>query len=144
MRRAFLTFLLSLTLSLVPLHAVGEPDGSHATGVCPPFTREPAPPGWLRPTSHAAASVDTRHYLYEVYGALADDDPQDTQWIVRYVMLPEGNEAFRELEQIFLFDSNPNHKPKLLKPSEILIDPQDAIWKKIKFKLVDRRDLIRP
>jgi hypothetical protein len=88
--------------------------------------------------------VDTRHYLYEVYEAAEAADPKATQWIVRYVMLPEGNEAYREIEQVFLFDSNPKHKPKDLNPSEIFVEPKEATWKKVKYKLVDRRDLMLP
>lgn len=142
MRRVALLFLLPLFLLSAPAQAKGEPDGSRSTGVVPPFVGSPAPPSWLRSASHAVALVDTRHYLYEVYGSTEGDDPRASQWIVRYVMLPEGNEAFRELEQIFLFDGNPKHKPKELKPSELLVEPQDATWKKVKYKLVDRRDLM--
>ena len=126
----------------VPVLAQGEPDGSRSTGVLSSFIGEPAPPTWLRAASHAVAFVDTRHYLYEVYGAADAVDPRDAQWIVRYIMLPEGNEAFREIEQVFLFDGNPKHKPKDLKPSELLVEPQEATWKKVKYKLVDRRDLM--
>lgn len=144
MRHLALPFMLSVFLCSLPMQAREEPDGSRAIGVVPPFHGEPAPPAWLRPASHAVAMVDTRHYLYEVYGATDAEDPRISQWIVRYVMLPEGNEAFRELEQVFLFDGNPKHKPKDLKPSELMIEPKDATWKKAKYKLVDRRDLMLP
>lgn len=144
MRWVALGFLLFSSMFSIPGQAMGEPDGSRPTGVCPPFTGEPAPPAWLRAASHAAAFVDTRHYLYEVYGATDAGDPLASQWIVRYIMLPEGNEAFREIEQVFLFDGNPKHKPKGLKPSEISVDPKDATWRKVKYKLVDRRDLMLP
>lgn len=144
MRRITSAFLLPALLLSFPAGAREEPDGSRPVGVVPPFHAEPAPPDWLRAKSHAAALVDTRHYLYEVYGATDAEDPRRSQWIVRYVMLPEGNEAFRELEQVFLFDGNPKHKPKVLKPDEISIDPKAATWKQAKYKLVDRRDLMLP
>lgn len=144
MRSIALTFLLSAALFPVQAQAQVEPDGSRCNGIIKPFTGEPAPPSWLRAASHAVALVDTRHYLYEVYGMTEAGDPRNAQWIVRYVMFPEGNEAFRELEQIFLFDGNPKHKPKDLKPGEIMIEPMDATWKRVKYKLVDRRDLLLP
>ncbi len=144
MRSVVFTCLLSAAMFSVQAQAEGEPDGSRCDGIIKPFTGEPVPPPWLRAASHSIALVDTRHYLYEVYGKAENADPRNAQWIVRYVMLPEGNEAFRELEQIFLFDGDPKHKPKDLKPSEIMIEPMDATWKKVKYKLVDRRDLILP
>ncbi|MBL0212016.1 MAG: hypothetical protein IPQ13_14065 [Holophagaceae bacterium] len=142
MRRIAFILLLPLATLTAPAQAMGEPDGSRSTGVVPPFLGNPAPPSWLRAASHAVALVDTRHYLYEAYGSADAEDSRLSQWIVRYVMLPEGNEAFRELEQVFLFDGNPKRKPKELKPSEVLVEPQDATWKKVKYKLVDRRDLV--
>ncbi|MBL0311175.1 MAG: hypothetical protein IPP78_00390 [Holophagaceae bacterium] len=144
MRHVVFPFLLSAFLLSLPMQAGEEPDGSRSIGAVPPFHGEPAPPSWLRAASHAVALVDTRHYLYEVYGMADADDPRISQWIVRYVMLPEGNEAFRELEQVFLFDGNPKHKPKELKPDEINVEPKDATWKNAKYKLVDRRDLMLP
>ena len=139
-RRILFPFLFAAVVAAGSARAQ-EPDGSRPAGVVPPFRSEPAPPVWLRATSHAAAFVDTRHYLYEVYLSPAGEEPK---CIVRYVMLPEGNEAFREIEQVFLFDSNPKHKPKALKPSEITFDPKLATWKNTAFKLVDRRDLMLP
>ncbi len=106
--------------------------------MAPPFRGEPAPPAWLRLRSHAAAWVDTRHYLYEAYAG------PEGQWLVRYVMLPEGSEAFREIEQAFLFQSEERRKPQPLKPAEVVVDPDRATWKKQVFTLVDRRDLMRP
>ena len=144
MRRLTIIFLLSALMLSLPSQAKEEPDGSRTAGVVPPFKGEPAPPAWLRAASHSVAFVDTRHYLYEVYGSPEAVDPRSAQWIVRYVMLPEGNEAFRDLEQVFLFDANPKHRPKDLKPSEIIVAPNEATWKKVKFKLVDRRDLLVP
>jgi hypothetical protein len=144
MQRISYTLLLSLLLLTAPLLARGEPDGSRSTGIVPVFIGEPAPPAWLRAASHAVAFVDTRHYLYEVYGSTDADEPRISQWIVRYIMLPEGNEAFREIEQVFLFDGNPKHKPKGINPSEMMVDPKEATWKKVKYKLVDRRDLQLP
>jgi hypothetical protein len=144
MRRIVLTFLLPASVLSAAAQAQAEPDGSRANSAVSSFSGEPAPPAWLRTVSHAAALVDTRHYLYEVYGASDAAGAQAMQWIVRYVMLPEGSEAYREIEQIFLFDANPKHKPKELKPSEITVDPQEVTWKKAKYKLVDRRDLLLP
>ena len=144
MRWIAFVFLFFSSMSPLPAQAAGEPDGSLPTGVFPSFTGEPSPPAWLRAASHAAAFVDTRHYLYEVYGAADAEDPRASTWIVRYILLPEGNEAFREIEQVFLFDGNPKHKPKSLKPGEITVDPNDATWRKVKYKLVDRRDLMLP
>ncbi len=144
MRRAALSFLLPGLLLSAPVSAGDEPDGSHSTGLVPPFAAQPAPPAWLRAASHAAAFVDTRHYLYEVYGTAEDGDARNARWIARYVMFPEGNEAFREIEQVFLFDGDAKHKPKELKPSELTVGPRDATWKHVKYRLVDRRDLMLP
>jgi hypothetical protein len=130
-----LIFLL-LNLSEPPLPLI-EPDGSRTIGIVPPFQAEPLPPVWLRAKSHACASVDTRHYLYEAYAG------PEGQWLVRYVMLPEGEEAFREIEQAFLFRSEEKIKPVAIKPSELEIEPRSAKWKKLAFKLVDRRDLMK-
>lgn len=118
-----------------------EPDGSQPVGAVPPIHAEPSPPAWLRSVSHATAFVDTQHYLYEVYAAPVGGD---ATWIVRYLMFPEGNEAFREIEQVFLFDNNPKHKPKTLKPTEVILESKSAGWKGKAFKLVDRRDLKAP
>ncbi len=130
-----LVTLLGLSQAPFP---VGEPDGSRTIGVVPPFKAEPAPPEWLRATSHALASVDTRHYIYEVYAG-----PKE-QWIVRYVMLPETDEAFREIEQAFLFGASPKKKPLELNTAELNFEPRAATWKKQPFTLVDRRDLMKP
>lgn len=139
--RSILSLLILQPVLLTGAARAQEPDGSRPALAGPLFKAEPAPPAWLRATSHAAAFVDTRHYLYEAYAAAAGTE---SKWIVRYVMLPEGNEAFREIEQVFLFDGNPKHKPKNLKPAEITFDPQRAVWKNTSFNLVDRRDLAVP
>lgn len=115
-----------------------EPDGSRTVGIVPPFTGQPAPPLWLRSASHALAEVDTRHYLYEVY-ALAPD-----QWVVRYVMLPEEGEAFRDIEQVFIFGPKATDKAKRPKAEEFTFDARQAKWKSRILPLVDRRDLMRP
>ena len=127
--------MLSIT---PPPPSAGEPDGSRTVGIVPPFHAEPAPPAWLRAASHAIAAVDTRHYIYEVYAG-----PKD-QWLVRYLMLPDGDEAFRELEQAFLFGPDPKQKPLELKLAEVSFDARAATWKKTPFTLVDRRDLMKP
>jgi len=118
-----------------------EPDGSRTIGIVPPYKGSPAPPDWLRAASHAHAAVDTRHYLYEVY---AQAGGSDAQWLVRYVMLPEDNEAYREIEQVFLYGPDSKKKPKELKPAELAYEPRSATWKGRAFVLVDRRDLMRP
>jgi hypothetical protein len=65
--------------------------------------------------------------------------------MARYVMLPEGDEAFRELEQIFLYPRTPMpSQPSVLRPSEVAIDPGGAAWHGERFRLVDRRDLWQP
>jgi hypothetical protein len=83
------------------------------------------------------ADVDCRHYMYEVYAF-------DGQYLARYVMLPEGQEAFREIEQVFLFTSDPKRRPKELKPAEIQFEPLEARWKGKAWLLVDRRELMKP
>lgn len=128
---------LALAATQIPPGS-GEPDGSRTLGIVPPYTTEPAPPKWLRATSHALAALDTRHYIYEAYAG-----PKG-QWVVRYLMLPESDEAFREIEQAFLFSSDPKKKPEELKLSDLLFDTRSLTFKKITFTLVDRRDLMKP
>ena len=113
-------------------------EGARATATVPPFQGEPAPPAWLFDAAHAVASVDTRHYSYEAYAG------PKAQWLVRFLMLPEGDEAFREIEQTFLFTSDPKQKPREVLPAEVTFDVQSATWKKQLFNLVDRRDLVKP
>ena len=133
-----LPFLLLASAIEVP---APEPDGSRTVGIVPPFKGLPAPPEWLRAVSHTHAAVDTRHYIYEAYASSAGSDEQ---WLVRYVMLPEGNEAYREIEQVFLFGPEPKRKPKELKAADLQCDPRSATWKGRAFVLVDRRDLMKP
>ncbi len=124
-------------LLLPGLPAEPEPDGSRRVGhFSLPQGAAPAPV-WLRAASHAVAAVDCRHYLYEAYVA-------DGQFLARYVMLPEGSEAFREIEQVFLFTSDPKRKPVELKPAEIQFNPDSAQWKGRTWALSDRRELLRP
>lgn len=144
MRRIAYAVLSTIALMSAPVQAKQEPDGSRPSPAIPSFHGEPAPPEWLRAASHAVALVDTRHYLYEVYGMGEAADPRSPQWIVRYVMLPEGNEAYREIEQVFLFDGDPKHKPKSLNPGDLMVEPRHATWKSVQYKLVDRRDLVVP
>lgn len=133
--------LLALFLTAAPA-ATGpqEPDGSRTVGVVPPFHAEPAPPDWLRRASHAAADPDCRHYVYEAYAG-------KDHWLVRYVMLPEGDEAFRDLEQVFLYPRSAKddglRKPTLIPPSDVTVEPSGARWKGEVFRLVDRRDLMK-
>ena len=134
----FLVFLLSSTPASKP--QAQEPDGSRTVGVVPPFHGEPAPPDWLRKASHAVADPDCRHYLYEAYAGR-------DRWLVRYVMLPEGDEAFRDIEQVFLYPRSAREdgarKPTLIAPSEVTVEPSGARWKGEVFRLVDRRDLLK-
>jgi len=132
------SLLLLAMLSISQAPPTGEPDGSRTIGIVPPFRAEPAPPDWLRAASHALAAVDTRHYVYEVYAG-----PKG-QWLVRYLMLPESDEAFREVEQAFLFGSDPLKKPVELKLSELNFEAKSVTWKKAAYPLVDRRDLMKP
>lgn len=118
--------------------AAPEPDGSRTVGIVPPFRGEPAPPDWLRPTSHALAAVDCQHYLYEAYAGPGG------AWLVRYVMLPEADEAFREIEQVLLFGPTASRKPQLLKNTEVTFEAKAASWRGKAFTLVDRRDLMKP
>lgn len=131
--------LLASLLNLIPASdPVAEPDGSRPVGTTASFRAEPAPPEWLRALSQAAAAVDTRHYIYEVYAG-----PKG-QWLVRYLMLPEADEAFREIEQAFLFGPDPKRKPVEIKASEPNYEVRSATWKKTLFVLVDRRELLKP
>jgi hypothetical protein len=75
--------------------------------------------------------------MYEVYAL-------DGQFLARYVMLPEGQEAFREIEQVFLFASDARRKPLEVKPAEIQFEPQSALWKGKAWVLADRRELLKP
>lgn len=120
--------------------ALPEPDGSRQAGLIPRFTALPAPPPELRALSHKQAMVDTEHYLYEAYAA----DPEEAKggpWLVRYVLLPEVNESFREIEQIFLFAPNLAKKPRALRLDEVQVENGLIRWKGKTFRLVDRRDL---
>jgi hypothetical protein len=133
------SLLLAALMVLQPQTPVTpEPDGSRTVGIVPPFRGEPAPPTWLRATSHARAAVDCRHYLYEAYAG------PEGRWLVRYVMFPEAEEAFREIEQAFLFGPTASSKPQVLKPSEVTFEGNAAAWKGKAFTLVDRRDLMKP
>ena len=127
--------LLTHGQALLPLP---EPDGSRTLGVVPPYTGKPDPPDWLRAKSYGLAALDCRHYLYEAYGNAKG------LWLVRYVSFPESGEAFRELEQTFLFTSEITVKAEELKSTAVQFDPLAAIYTGKTFVLVDRRDLMRP
>jgi len=131
----FLATLMSLQPPTAP---PTEPDQSRPIGIVPPFKGEPAPPVWLRTESHTAAQVDCRHYLYEAYAG-----PDDT-WLVRYRMMPEEGETARRLEQFFQFGSKPGQKPQEVPVAEPVCEGGTVTWKGKTFKLVDRRDLMRP
>ncbi|HEX9082599.1 MAG TPA: hypothetical protein VF768_09990 [Holophagaceae bacterium] len=133
-----LSFLLLTTPVSSSSQGLAEPDGSHVVGVVPPFHGEPAPPEWLRRLSHAAADPDCRHYVYEAYAS-------DRHWMTRYVMLPEGDEAFRDIEQVFLFPRPGDApKPTQIAPAQVSFEPSAAHWKGEAFRLVDRRELMKP
>ena len=120
--------------------ASAEPDGSRTLGIVPPYRAEPAPPRWLRAASHflAAGADSTRHYIYEAYA-----DGQDG-WLVRYLHLPDATEAPAELEQAFLFSSDPLGEPCTLLPGSIRFEKREALCLGRVFVLVDRRDLCAP
>jgi|GEM_PF-3525066 len=132
-----LLLLASLSLSQTQ-PPVGEPDGSRTMGIVPPFRAEPAPPDWLRATSHTLASINVHHYVYEVYAG-----PKH-RWLVRYLLLPDSDEAIQETERAYLFGPNPQGKARKLKTTEVVFEPQAATWRKTPFRLVDRRDLMKP
>lgn len=134
-----LEILMTCLLALAPAQAAPplEPAGVRLSGAIPVFRAEPAPPDWLRLDSHALADPDCRHYGYEVYAG-------GGQWLVRYVMFPEGREEFREIEQVFLFSAiRGMGKVERLPPAELAVESAGAHWKGRVFRLVDRRDLIR-
>jgi hypothetical protein len=131
-------FALAITLVQTPMPVVAEPDGSRAVGPVPSFRGEPAPPEWLRKTSHDLAAVDTAHYIYEVYAGPGD------QWLVRYVMLPEGDEAFRDIEQVLIFTGDRTRKPRTVNPTEVTFTVTTAALKAVVYQLVDHRELLRP
>jgi hypothetical protein len=116
-----------------------EPDGSRTIGIVPPYRGQPEPPAWLRTTSHQLVAPGlTRHYQYEAYG-----DGMGA-WMVRYVCYPEGDEAYLEIEQAFLYGADPARKPKVLKPAEVQFEPRSAKHGGKTYVLVDRRDLMQP
>jgi hypothetical protein len=131
--------LLTCLLALASAQAAPppEPVGVRLSGAIPAFRAEPAPPDWLRLDSHVLADPDCRHYGYEVYAG-------EGQWLVRYVMFPEGREEFREIEQVFLFPGTRGKgQVERVPPAELAVEPTAARWKGRVFRLVDRRDLIR-
>lgn len=131
--------LFCLLLALAPGEgpAPAEPPGVHALGIIPPFRAEPFPPDWLRMESHGLADPDCHHYAYEAYS-------DGTHWMARYVMLPEKDEGFSKIEQVFLFSKDHGRsKPERIDPAKVLFEPSGAVWKGRTFKLVDRRDLIQ-
>jgi hypothetical protein len=117
--------------------AMDEPDGSRTVGVVPPFQATPPPPVWLRATSHDLAALDCRHYGYEAYG------DERGGWLVRYVNFPETGEAFREIEQVFLFPPN-GGKALEVKLTEVRFEPMGAILRGRSYPPADRRDLLKP
>ncbi|WP_243287731.1 hypothetical protein [Geothrix terrae] len=133
MLELLLTCLLASAQAAPPL----EPAGVHLSGTIPAYRGEPAPPDWVRLDSHALADPDCRHYGYEVYAG-------EAQWLVRYVMFPEGREEFREIEQVFLYPKERGKaKVERIAPASLQVEPEAVRWKGEVFRLVDRRDLVR-
>jgi hypothetical protein len=132
--------ILSAAIGCFLSSAALEPDGSRTLGIVPPYHAEPAPPPWLRGTSHSLAFLRsrTRHYLYEAYW------DGNGGWLVRYLKFPDRGEAVAEAEQAFLFCSDPLAAPRSLMPAEIQFGPRRARWEDLTFVLVDRRDLLKP
>ena len=59
-------------------------------------------------------------------------------------MFPEAREAFREVEQVFLFPAvRGKGKVERVAPAELAIEPTAVRWMGRDFRLVDRRDLLR-
>jgi len=83
--------------------------------------------------------IDTQHYLYEVYAAKIGD--QKAAWLVRYVMFPEGNEGYREIEQLYLFAQDLTKKPTAIRLDKVTVEAEAITWNGRTFTLVDRRDL---
>ena len=119
--------------------AAPEPDGSRTLGIVPPYRAEPAPPDWLRSTSHAlvtSGGPNTKHYLYEVYS------DRNSSWLVRYLRFPADGEELAETQVVFVFSSDPLAKPCPVQPAELQVRTRNARWRETEFVLVDRRDLI--
>lgn len=128
--------LFATLLTAQPGPSLGEPDGSRTIGVVPPFHATPTPPDWVRIRSSSLAILDCKHYLYEAYA-----DAKGA-WLVRYLSFPEEGESYRELEQVFLYTSET--KVKTLQITTVRYEPTAALYHGQTFKLVDRRDLMRP
>jgi hypothetical protein len=133
----FSLVLVTVLWSLQCLPPVSEPDGSRTVGVVPPFHGQPAPPVWLRTTSHALVVLACRHYLYEAYG------DERGAWLVRYVSFPERGATFQVGEQVLLFHSEGWSQPEPLSPDEVQCHALAATYHEHTFVLVDRRDLLR-
>jgi len=115
-----------------------EPDDSRSFGCIPPYHGKPDPPTWLRGLSHALAVSRvpiTRHYVYEAYG------DGHGEWLVRYIHLPEGGEGQPQVQQAFLFHSDPLQQPGRIQCADIQFRAAEACWHGTRFTLVDRRDL---
>ena len=134
-----LKLLLTFLFALHPAEAQApiEPPGVRVSGAIPLFQVEPIPPAWVRLESHALADPDCRHYAYEVYSG-------DSYWLVRYVMIPDDREEFREIEQVLFYPKvkDPS-KVKRIPPADLKIDLFAIHWRGSTLQLVERRDLIR-
>ncbi|MDP2874538.1 MAG: hypothetical protein Q8O00_00045 [Holophaga sp.] len=130
---------ISIQSDLPRVAQAAEPDGSHPHGKHPSFKANPEPPAELRGVSHRQAKIGCMNYMYEVYAGNSENS--EPEWVVRYLMFPEGSEAPQEIEQVFLFAKDLSKKPKLIKPEELDIAPESLSWKRKNYKLVDRRNL---
>jgi hypothetical protein len=90
-------------------------------------------PAWLEPLVLKLAELDTQRFQLEVYQG---DGQGDGSWLVRVLELPEGDEAYRTLEQVYFFTHAESGKP--LAAKEVTFEPQGAKWKKKLFRLVQR------
>lgn len=129
-----LVLLLPLTPGTVP---PVEPPGVRLSGHLAPYRSEPFPPDWVRLETHRLADPDCRRYAYEAYAG-------EGHWLVRYVMIPEAREEFRDIEQVFLVPAvRDPRKIQRVSPAELGIEATAVRWRGRILTLVDRRDLIR-
>lgn len=129
-------FSLLLLVALGPVPPL-EPPGVRLSGHLAPYRAEPFPPDWVRLETHRLADPDCRRYAYEAYAG-------EGHWLVRYVMIPEEREEFRDIEQVFLVPAGRDAKRiQPIRPSELEVEATALRWKGRILTLVDRRDLIR-
>lgn len=129
-------FSLLLLVALGPVPPL-EPPGVRLSGHLAPYRAEPFPPDWVRLETHRLADPDCRRYAYEAYAGAG-------HWLVRYVMIPEAREEFRDIEQVFLVPAvRDPRKIQRVSPTELEIEVTAVRWRGRTLVLVDRRDLAR-